>query len=79
MGRWDDGAEQFRKTFEIAPNFVQGHYYWSQAYAWRGSYREALAELEKIEPPDSVPVLGLRRIPTPRRAGRETRFWSSTN
>jgi len=60
MGRWDDGAEQFRKTFEIAPNFVQGHYYWSQAYAWRGSYREALAELEKIEPPDSVPVLGLR-------------------
>jgi len=59
-GRWDEGLEQFRKTFEIAPDFVPGHYFLAQAYAWKGACPEALAEIEKMRPSDSVPAVGLR-------------------
>lgn len=31
-GRSEEGMEQFRKTFEIAPDFVQAHYYLSEVY-----------------------------------------------
>jgi TolB-like protein/DNA-binding winged helix-turn-helix (wHTH) protein/Tfp pilus assembly protein PilF len=60
IGKSDDCMEQFRRTFEIAPHFLQAHYYLSQAYGWRGSYPEALAELDKIGSPDDVPVMGQR-------------------
>jgi len=60
MGKWDEAMEQFRKTFEIAPDFVQGHYYLTQAYVWEKSYPEALTEVEKMRPSDGAPALGLR-------------------
>ena len=59
-GRWDEGMEQFRKTFEITPDFVQAHYYLTQVYVWKKSYLEALAEVEQIRPSDSAPAVGLR-------------------
>ncbi|HXA63883.1 MAG TPA: winged helix-turn-helix domain-containing protein [Bryobacteraceae bacterium] len=56
----DAAMEQFRKTFDIAPHFDAAHYFIARGYAWTDSYREALAELEKIESPDNVPAIGLR-------------------
>lgn len=56
----DAAMEQFRKTFDIAPHFDAAHYFIARGCAWTDSYREALAELEKIESPDNVPAIGLR-------------------
>jgi TolB-like protein/DNA-binding winged helix-turn-helix (wHTH) protein/Tfp pilus assembly protein PilF len=56
----DAAMEQFQKTFDIAPHFEAAHYFIARGYAWTDSYREALAELEKIESTDNVPAIGLR-------------------
>jgi hypothetical protein len=60
MGLWDEAMEQFWKTFEIAPDFIQGHYFLAQAYMWKKSYPEALAEAQKVGPSDSALAVGLR-------------------
>ena len=54
-GNYDEGMEQFRRVFEIDPNFVQAHYFLSQAYEMKRSFPEAIAEAKKIEPPDDIP------------------------
>jgi TolB-like protein/DNA-binding winged helix-turn-helix (wHTH) protein/Tfp pilus assembly protein PilF len=59
-GRSEEGREQFRKTFEIVPDFVQAHYYLAEVDSMTNSYPEALAELEKIKSTDAVPANGLR-------------------
>jgi TolB-like protein/DNA-binding winged helix-turn-helix (wHTH) protein len=50
----------FNKVVEAAPDFVQAHYYLAKAYELKGAYPEALAEAEKIKPPDAIPF-GLSR------------------
>jgi tetratricopeptide (TPR) repeat protein len=59
-GRPAEGRDQFRKTFEIAPDFVQAHYYLALLDSFSNSYPEALAELEKIRSTDTIPATGLR-------------------
>jgi len=59
-GRSAEGREQFRKTFEIMPDFVQAHYYLAELDSFSNSYPEALAELEKIKSTDAIPAAGLR-------------------
>ena len=59
-GRPDEGRDQFRKVFEIAPDFVQAHYYLAELNAVANSYPEALAELEKIKWTNEVPATGMR-------------------
>jgi TolB-like protein/DNA-binding winged helix-turn-helix (wHTH) protein len=54
-GNYDEGMGQFRRVFEIDPNFVQAHYFLSQAYELRGLFPEAIAEAKKIKPPDDIP------------------------
>src|SRR5262245_1358565 len=47
--RQDDAAiEQLRKTLAIDPNFWQTHIFLAQAYAQKGLYDEAIAQLEKV-------------------------------
>jgi tetratricopeptide (TPR) repeat protein len=50
----------FNKVVEADPDFVQGHYYLAKAYELKGAYQEALAEANKIKPPDVIPF-GLSR------------------
>jgi len=50
----------FNKVIEAAPDFVQAHYYLAKAYELKGAYQEALAEADKIKPPDAIPF-GLTR------------------
>jgi TolB-like protein/DNA-binding winged helix-turn-helix (wHTH) protein/Tfp pilus assembly protein PilF len=59
-GRTQEGMEQFRKTFEIAPDFVQAHYYLSEVYLLKRSYPEALAEIGKITSADPIRSAGQR-------------------
>jgi TolB-like protein/Tfp pilus assembly protein PilF len=54
-GQYDEGMETFRKVLEADPDFVQAHYYLSRSYALKGSYAEAIAEADKIKPPDHMP------------------------
>lgn len=52
-GRYDEGMKQFQEVFKIDPDFVQAHYYLSQAYELQGMYPEAIAEVEKIKSHDA--------------------------
>jgi TolB-like protein/DNA-binding winged helix-turn-helix (wHTH) protein len=54
-GLYDEGMDHFRNVLEADPDFVQAHYYLSRAYALQGLYAEAIAETEKIKPPDVMP------------------------
>jgi TolB-like protein/DNA-binding winged helix-turn-helix (wHTH) protein/Flp pilus assembly protein TadD len=53
-GKYEEGVKRFRKILEIDPDFVQAHYYLSQAYELQGLYPEAKAEVEKIRSQDAV-------------------------
>jgi len=50
-GRFDEGMGRFQEILKVDPDFVQAHYYLSQAYELRGMYPEALAGVQKIKPP----------------------------
>jgi TolB-like protein/DNA-binding winged helix-turn-helix (wHTH) protein len=54
-GHYSEGMEQFRKVLEAEPDFIQAHYYLSRTYVLQGSYADAIAETEKIKPPDVMP------------------------
>ena len=54
-GNYSEGMERFAKILEADPDFVQAHYYLSRAYGLKGSFAEAIAESDKIKPPDIIP------------------------
>jgi TolB-like protein len=60
-GNWNAGMEQFRKTFEIGPSYGYARYLLSQLYAFRGLYPEAMAEVERIESPGTIPFAAGQR------------------
>jgi hypothetical protein len=60
-GSWREGLEQFRKTFEIAPDHDYARYWLSQLYAFKGLYTEAMAELDKIASPRTAPFAAGQR------------------
>ena len=53
-GRCDEGMKLFQEVLKIDPDFVQAHYYLSEAYELRGMYPEAIAEVQKINSPDAT-------------------------
>jgi len=60
-GHWHEGLEQFRTTFELAPDFVVARYWLSQLYADRGLLAEAMAEVEKMESVGASPFAASQR------------------
>lgn len=47
--RYDEAIAQFHKTLEMDANFFDAHYYLSLAYAEKGLYAEAIAQLEQVQ------------------------------
>jgi tetratricopeptide (TPR) repeat protein len=60
-GRHDEAIEQIRKTLEMDPNFIPGHWYLGMSYTYKAMYPEAIAEFQKaLELSGASPgVLGL--------------------
>ena len=59
-GQNDRALEQARKTYELEPNFVSGHYWLGLAYNANGMYAEAIALSEKVLQIDSTNQYMLR-------------------
>jgi serine/threonine-protein kinase len=59
-GQNDRALEQARKTNELEPNFVSGHYWLGLAYNANGMYAEAIALSERVLQTDSTNQFMLR-------------------
>ena len=48
-GHYDSAVEQWKRTFELDPNILEGRLWLSKAYWTRGLYPEAISEAQKAE------------------------------